>query len=414
MVIKMKKTSLIKISFAMAIISLYTYVYGIMEIVDARLPIDDNIGNRQAVSSEPAADENSEPIELQVTNGRLPRLSDFDKPVIGFVEEESVQVSEATVAITTASTTAATTSPAAGTSAAATTAVTTPSGTSVSGSSEDFETLINNEPLSSGTFRISSGGNTVEGDAFDIVARVVQAEIGSAFHKEAIKAQAVAIYTYIKRQNEAGNAPVLPIAPNASERVREYSRDVWGQAIYHNGQLIQAVYSASSAGWSASSQSVWGSDLPYLRSGKRDFDEQHDPNWGQTVTFSSSEIMSNVLRQTGIQLSGEPAGWLRIINHVDTAYVGEMSIGGKTSFTHNGNDTKITGRVFRERIMGFALRSASFTFEYDSAKDTFTFKTNGYGHGAGMSQNGANILATHRGYDYIDILKYYYTGVEVR
>ncbi|MCL1789576.1 MAG: SpoIID/LytB domain protein, partial [Oscillospiraceae bacterium] len=110
----------------------------------------------------------------------------------------------------------------------------------------------------------------------------------------------------------------------------------------------------------------------------------------------------------------KPEDWLKIINHVDTAYVGEMSIGGKTKFTSNGTETKITGRVFREKIMGFGLRSAAFTFSFDSKKDTFTFNTNGYGHGAGLSQNGANILATHEGYNYTEILKYYYTGVEVR
>jgi stage II sporulation protein D len=396
----MKKSGLIKISFAMAIISLYTYVFGVMDMVDADLPISTSAVD-SAVTAPP-----DELTELDVVNRRMPRRGDFDEPVI-----PPLLTSEppATTAANTTSS-ARTTSPSSRTTPPRST--TPPAGTTPSISTTDV--LLDNDPSSSGTFRISSGGSTVEGDAFDIVARVVQAEIGSAFHREAIKAQAVAIYTYIKRQNNAGNSPVLPIAPSASERVRECVREVWGQAIYHNNQLIQAVFSASSAGWSASSQTVWGSDLPYLRSGRRDFDEQHDPNWGQTVTFTSNEIMSNVLRQTGIQLTGEPADWLRILSRVDTVYVGDMSIGGNISFTRNGSETKITGRVFRERIMGFALRSASFTFEYDSDKDIFTFKTNGYGHGAGLSQNGANILATHQGYDYVEILKYYYTGVEVR
>jgi stage II sporulation protein D len=64
--------------------------------------------------------------------------------------------------------------------------------------------------------------------------------------------------------------------------------------------------------------------------------------------------------------------------------------------------------------MGFALRSASFTFVYDEGSDTFIFTTNGYGHGVGMSQNGANTLATHLGYSYVDILTFYFSGVNVR
>ena len=41
-----------------------------------------------------------------------------------------------------------------------------------------------------------------------------------------------------------------------------------------------------------------------------------------------------------------------------------------------------------------------------------TFTTIGYGHGVGMSQWGANGMA-EQGYTYDQILKHYYTGVEV-
>jgi stage II sporulation protein D len=125
-------------------------------------------------------------------------------------------------------------------------------------------------------------------------------------------------------------------------------------------------------------------------------------------------IRDNVRRVTGIELTGDPANWLRIMSHVDTVYVGSLSIGGQTSFTRNGTTTQITGRFFREQIMGFDLRSASFTFTYNSATDSFTFTTNGFGHGVGMSQNGANTLARHLGYNYREILLFYYQGVSIR
>ena len=41
-----------------------------------------------------------------------------------------------------------------------------------------------------------------------------------------------------------------------------------------------------------------------------------------------------------------------------------------------------------------------------------TFSVTGYGHGVGMSQYGANALAK-QGKTYDEILKWYYTGVEV-
>ena len=57
------------------------------------------------------------------------------------------------------------------------------------------------------------------------------------------------------------------------------------------------------------------------------------------------------------------------------------------------------------------LRSANFTIAYD--KNSIIFHTRGYGHGVGMSQNGANVMA-QEGSDYKDILEHYYTGVEIQ
>ena len=41
------------------------------------------------------------------------------------------------------------------------------------------------------------------------------------------------------------------------------------------------------------------------------------------------------------------------------------------------------------------------------------FKVTGYGHGVGMSQVGANTYASE-GYTYVDIIKHYYTGVDIK
>ena len=47
-----------------------------------------------------------------------------------------------------------------------------------------------------------------------------------------------------------------------------------------------------------------------------------------------------------------------------------------------------------------------------AAEKTYTFTGKGNGHGVGMSQYGANAMAK-AGYDYIDILTHYYTGITV-
>ncbi|MEG2959498.1 MAG: stage II sporulation protein D, partial [Oscillospiraceae bacterium] len=56
------------------------------------------------------------------------------------------------------------------------------------------------------------------------------------------------------------------------------------------------------------------------------------------------------------------------------------------------------------------LRSAQFTVV--TAAENITFHVTAYGHGVGMSQYGANVMAKN-GAGYEEILKHYYTGVEV-
>ena len=67
----------------------------------------------------------------------------------------------------------------------------------------------------------------------------------------------------------------------------------------------------------------------------------------------------------------------------------------------------MTGSALREL---FSLRSANFTVTADES--AVTFSVTGYGHGVGMSQYGANALA-RQGKPYEEILKWYYTGIEL-
>ena len=58
------------------------------------------------------------------------------------------------------------------------------------------------------------------------------------------------------------------------------------------------------------------------------------------------------------------------------------------------------------------LRSHAYNITYNPALDTFTFSCKGYGHGAGMSQYGANEYAK-QGWNYLQILAHYYQGTAV-
>jgi stage II sporulation protein D len=103
----------------------------------------------------------------------------------------------------------------------------------------------------------------------------------------------------------------------------------------------------------------------------------------------------------GITLSANPSNWLVITSFIDGSYVGNISVDGQVT---------TTGRKFREVIMNYNIRSAAFDIVYNG--ENFIITTYGYGHGVGMSQNGANILAK-QGYTFDAILRYYYTGIIV-
>lgn len=276
------------------------------------------------------------------------------------------------------------------------------------------EDIVTDPNAANEILTVNNGGTIVSGNAVDIISAITQNEVGYTFAPEAIKAQAVAAYTYVKYYNDHGMNPSVILSKSVNDSVRVLVTSVIGQAVYYNGEPIQAVYSASSAGYTASSLTVWGNEYPYLVSKFCELDEMYDPNYGRTKEFTSADIKARVYNATGISLTGDPSTWLSVDEYVDHVYVGQMNVGGYHSYINSsGKNVKISGRVFRDTIMDYDIRSYAFDVEYDAATDMFIFTTYGYGHGVGMSQNGAHALATYWGYDYKQILEFYYTGCSV-
>lgn len=245
------------------------------------------------------------------------------------------------------------------------------------------------------------GGSVHTDDAYELVCKIVNNEISGSFSDEAIKAQAVAAYSYVKYHNVNGLTPSVLVKENPSQRIRDMVSSVWGRCCYYNGKVAQTVYMASSSGYTASSKNVWGGDIPYLIGVACPFDAESDPNYGVRTKFSESDIRSALEKGLGITLSDDPSQWLKVTAYIDGNYVSQVNVDGQKI---------ITGRKLRENILNYQLKSASFDVAYEDG--CFVFTTYGWGHGVGMSQNGADILAK-MGYTYDQILKYYYTGIDV-
>lgn len=418
----MSKFGPIKVAVTLIIVISYLLVFGITEKVESS---DGTANTSEAAGSDNEANPPSESTETEfrpATPSELtfPDYSDLDvsNPLRPFENNAAVLLpSGYEDVLTEAQTTVPMeTLPPDTTEAEATEATAAPAVTTVEAAALQTTEPEQTAPSSGEmlTVRYNGSGGSVELDAADILARVVMGEIGGSFDEEAIKAQAVASYTYIKYYNQNGSAPNVAVAePN--QRVKSCVSEVLGQGIYYSDDLIQAVYGASSAGYTASSKEVWGVDYAYLQSKKCELDALHDPNYGVKTTFTSNEIKSNVKKAIGIDLEGDPGSWFAIKSHIDSVYVGSLSIGGQTSYIDgDGKQVEITGRVMREQIMNYSIRSSCFEISYSADTDKFTFTTYGYGHGVGMSQNGANNLARYWNYDYKQILSFYFPGTEIR
>ena len=90
----------------------------------------------------------------------------------------------------------------------------------------------------------------------------------------------------------------------------------------------------------------------------------------------------------------------------DCIKINEYTEGGRVKSIKIGN-LELSGVEVRSLL---GLRSANFTFSIE--KDNIKFEVLGYGHGVGMSQTGADSLAK-QGKNYEEIIKHYYTGVQI-
>lgn len=252
-----------------------------------------------------------------------------------------------------------------------------------------------------GPLTIYASGSKRSGSAEELIPQIVMNEMGAGFSQEALKAQAVAAYSYVRYQNAHGIVPTFYLNTPSSD-VAQACQSVLGQAVYSGGSIAFTPFYATSAGVTAASSDVWGGSYSYLVPVDSSVDERAN-GYEKSVSLSANEVAAKVKSAMKVDLyaySDNPDDWFGIESYTEgEQYVKEIRVGDKTT----------SGRAFREQVMN--LRSAAFDIDYDGSR--FTFTTRGYGHGVGMSQNGANFYAKD-GWSYTDILEHYYPGTQVQ
>jgi len=253
-----------------------------------------------------------------------------------------------------------------------------------------------------------SNGSIVTLSLEEYLIGVVGAEMPASFSIEALKAQAIVSRTYALKKIESGGKLTDSVSTQRYKDNNELKRE-WGssfdtyynkiktavtetknQAIYYQGNLIDAVYHSTSNGKTQDAVYVWGNSIPYLKS--------VDSSWDKDATSylrETSKDFNNVLTLLGIDVKEDIS--FEILSRDNSGRVLEIRIGDKT----------YSGVEFRNLL---GLRSADFDLVLEN--ETLNITTRGYGHGVGMSQYGANGMAK-QGYTHNQILKHYYTGVNI-
>ena len=237
----------------------------------------------------------------------------------------------------------------------------------------------------------------------DYLAAVLGSEMPVSFPLEALKAQAVAARTYaLQKKLEAyGSAfymgssvlhQVYGGVNSEDPRTRAAVEATRGEVLTYELAPIEAYFHASCGGRTESGQAALQRDLPYLQPVDCPCGKLPASRWTATVSAT---------RSSGRRSAGLPRGC--------------ASPAAPPTHRVNASSPRAAPRsmaaTFRQRLGYTKLKSLDF--EVERTGHGYLFTGRGYGHGAGLCQWGAKVLADE-GWSYKDILSHYYPGAELQ
>ncbi|NMH75161.1 SpoIID/LytB domain-containing protein [Bacillus sp. RO2] len=293
----------------------------------------------------------------------------------------------------------------------------------------------------------------------DYLKGVVPAEMPASWEMEALKAQSVAARTY--------SYGTIGTTINDTQGFQVYRGYEWhvntnnaieatkGEILTYNGNPIgqNAVFSSSNGGYTESNSNLWGgTQIAYLKAKPDSLDSSYQ-GWNLTLNKLQLDVNNLDLKNPTTWWNGTQEvqassmtglkKWLSDNHHNNSEFkiVGIKNIEPQNVNSSKRNkDTKIEIEYFvRDLSKGF-VKEADGTLKKHTISQTITanaFRTmfgtmnikstmyqvettektlkvvgNGFGHGVGMSQHGAQSRAK-AGHTYKQILDFYYNGTNV-
>ncbi len=243
-------------------------------------------------------------------------------------------------------------------------------------------------------------------DLEDYVCGVVYAEVGKGRHPEFYKAQALLVRTYAlshlyKHLSEGFNlcdqvhcqvyygncfSSTISSAVNATQNI---------VIVDSNLDLIVAAFHSNSGGETINSEDVWGSKKDYLRSVQDTFSIGM-PSYRWTKKMELKEWI-NYLKKNKYPVEDSNA-----LKHALNfkQYHRQIYL--------QYNTTKLPLKNIRDELK---FMSTFFDIQLNATKDSVIFYGRGFGHGVGLSQEGAMRMAK-LGLNFQEIIRFYYQNVQ--
>ncbi|HEV2826194.1 MAG TPA: SpoIID/LytB domain-containing protein, partial [Pyrinomonadaceae bacterium] len=171
-------------------------------------------------------------------------------------------------------------------------------------------------------------------------------------------------------------------------------------------QVADAYFSASCGGATANKGTLWGGTTPPYLKGVRDeycAAEAHR-NWSDVI---SQEQLLKALKTDPRTNVGERLASVTILRTDASGRAELIAIEGNRRVTVSGWDFKI----IVGRVLGWNLLKSS-RFDISRSGSNFIFRGTGFGHGLGLCQEGAHVMAS-RGASYRQILAKYFPSTRV-
>ena len=259
----------------------------------------------------------------------------------------------------------------------------------------------------------------------EYIKSVVSGEMPVSFEIEALKAQSVAARTFAISKiltpcEEANGADVCDSTHCQVYLDKEVRLGLWDEnkedeywskiemavegttnevLTYKNELVKYPQFFSTSSGKTENSGDVFVSQVEYLVSVESK-GEEIAPRYKENFTLSINDFIKKINSKYG-------ALNLTEANLNENIEIISRSQGGGVK------EIRIGEEVIKGTELRYYLGLTSTNFEIEIKDSEIIFKCTGYGHGVGMSQWGANIMG-QKGKNYSDILKHYYTGIDIK